>query len=92
MTYSKIVGTGSCLPEKILTNQDLEEMVDTTDTWIRERTGIEKRHVVSGDESTASLGEAAARKAMEAAGKTADDIDLVILATTTPDQIFPSPA
>ena len=92
MTYSKIVGTGSCLPEKILTNQDLEEMVDTTDTWIRERTGIEKRHVVSGDESTASLGEAAARRAMEAAGKTADDIDLVILATTTPDQIFPSTA
>jgi 3-oxoacyl-[acyl-carrier-protein] synthase-3 len=92
MIYSRISGTGSCLPQKILTNHDLEDLVDTSDDWIRERTGIEKRHVVSGGETTGSLAESAARKAMEMAGKSSDEIDLVILATTTPDQIFPSTA
>ncbi|OGT90084.1 MAG: 3-oxoacyl-ACP synthase [Gammaproteobacteria bacterium RIFOXYA12_FULL_61_12] len=92
MIYSRITGTGSHLPEKALTNQDLVGMVDTTDEWIRERTGIEKRHVVSKGETTGILAEGAARKAMEAAGKTPADIDLIILATTTPDQVFPSTA
>ncbi|MBU0498591.1 MAG: ketoacyl-ACP synthase III [Gammaproteobacteria bacterium] len=92
MIYSRITGTGSSLPEKVLTNRDLEGMVDTTDEWIRERTGIEKRHVVSKGETTGGLAEAAARQAMEAAGKQPSDIDLIILATTTPDQIFPSTA
>jgi 3-oxoacyl-[acyl-carrier-protein] synthase-3 len=92
MIYARIRGTGSCLPDKVLTNQDLEGMVDTTDEWIRDRTGIEKRHVVSAGETTCSLAEVAARRAMEAAGKRPEDIDLIILATTTPDQIFPSTA
>jgi 3-oxoacyl-[acyl-carrier-protein] synthase III len=92
MIYSRIIGTGSCLPTKVLTNQDLEQMVDTTDEWILDRTGIEKRHVVSAGETTASMAEQAARNAMAMAGKSAEDIDLIILATTTPDQIFPSTA
>ena len=92
MIFSRIIGTGSYLPEKVLTNKDLEQMVDTTDQWIQERTGITKRHVVSKDESTASLAEVAARRAMEMAGKKPEDIDLIVLATTTPDQIFPSTA
>ncbi len=92
MIYSRISGTGGYLPEKILTNEDLEAMVDTTDDWIRERTGIRKRHVVADDESTCDIAEKAALLAMEAAGKTAADIDLIVLATTTPDKIFPSTA
>ncbi len=92
MIYSRIAGTGSYLPEKILTNADLEKMVDTTDQWIRERTGIEKRHIAGPDETTCDLAEPAARAAMEAAGVGPEDIDLIVLATTTPDQIFPSTA
>ncbi len=92
MTYSKIIGTGSFLPEKVLTNAEIAQMVDTSDEWIRERTGIEKRHIASPGETTCDLAEKAARKAMEAAGKSAEDIDLIVLATTTPDQVFPSTA
>ena len=91
MKYSRITGTGSYLPSKILTNEDLEAMVDTSDEWIRERTGIEKRHIVDG-ETTCDLAEQAARRAMEAAGVKPDDVDLIVLATTTPDKAFPSTA
>tara|TARA_B100001996_G_scaffold381719_1_gene371744 strand:- start:194 stop:1126 length:933 start_codon:yes stop_codon:yes gene_type:complete len=80
------------LPEQILTNADLEEMVDTSDDWIRSRTGIEKRHVARNDETTCDLAEKASRAAMEAAEKNKDDVDLIIVATTTPDLIFPSTA
>ena len=90
--FSRIAGTGSYLPEKIMTNYDLEKIVDTSHEWIVERTGIEKRHLVVDDETTCDLAEKAARLAMEMAGKTADDIDLIIVATTTPDLVFPSVA
>ena len=90
--YSRIAGTGSYLPEKILTNHDLEKMVDTSHDWIVERTGIEKRHIAAEDQSTCDLGEIAAKRAMEMAGVSADDIDLVVFATTTPDLIFPRTA
>ncbi|NOX08306.1 MAG: ketoacyl-ACP synthase III [Gammaproteobacteria bacterium] len=90
--YSRITGTGGYLPEKILTNHDLEEIVETSDQWIRERTGIEKRHIAAEHETTCDLAEQAAIRAMEAANKNADDIDLIIVATTTPDRIFPSTA
>lgn len=92
MTYSRIIGTGSYLPEKIVTNADMEKIVDTSDEWIRSRTGIEQRHIAADDQFTVDLAEKAARNAMEMAGKTADDIDLIIVATTTPDRIFPSTA
>ncbi len=90
--YSKITGTGSYLPERILTNADLELMVDTSDEWIRSRTGIEKRHIAADDETTCDLAEKAALSAIEAAGIEATDIDLIIIGTTTPDLIFPSTA
>ncbi len=92
MTYSRITGTGSFLPEKILTNHDLEKMVETSDQWIKERTGISKRHIAVEGETTCDLAEAAARHALESAGVTASEIDLVIVATTTADKIFPSTA
>ena len=92
MTYSRIIGTGSYLPEKIVTNADMEKIVDTTDQWIRERTGIEQRHIAADDQFTVDLAEQAAKNAIEMAGKTADDIDLIIVATTTPDRVFPSTA
>jgi 3-oxoacyl-[acyl-carrier-protein] synthase-3 len=92
VTYSRIIGTGGYLPEKILTNRDLEKIVDTTDQWIQERTGIKKRHIAQDGETTCDLAEQAARRAMEAAGKGPEDIDLIVLATTTPDQVFPSTA
>jgi 3-oxoacyl-[acyl-carrier-protein] synthase-3 len=92
VTYSRITGTGGYLPEKVLTNRDLEKIVDTTDQWIQERTGIKKRHIAQEGETTCDLAEQAARRAMEAAGKGPEDIDLIVLATTTPDQVFPSTA
>ena len=92
MSYARIIGTGGYLPEKVLTNADLEKMVDTSDQWIRERTGIRKRHVVSDGETTCDLAERAARSAIEAAELTPSDIDLIIVATTTPDRVFPSTA
>ena len=90
--FSRIAGTGSALPEKILSNKDLEQFVETTDEWIASRTGIRQRHVVAEGETTADLAERAARAAMEAAGVTADQLDLIVLGTTTPDLIFPSTA
>ncbi len=93
MIYSRIAGTGSYLPEKILTNDDLVAMgVDTSDQWIRERTGIEQRHVAAEGELTSDLAEKAARKAIEAAGIDAAEIDFVILGTTSSDVVFPSTA
>lgn len=91
MIYSKIAGTGSYLPPKILTNQDLEKMVDTTDEWIFSRTGIRERHIVQ-DETTSDLAYEAAKQAIVAASIQASDIDLIVVATTTPDKIFPSVA
>jgi 3-oxoacyl-[acyl-carrier-protein] synthase-3 len=88
--YSRIAGTGSYLPEKILTNADLERLVDTSDEWIRSRTGIERRHVVAEGETTTDLAEEAARRAMQAAAVTAADIDLICVGTTTPDLVFPN--
>jgi 3-oxoacyl-[acyl-carrier-protein] synthase III len=90
--YSRIIGTGRYLPEKILTNQDLERMVDTSDEWIRERTGIAQRHVAADDETTCDLAEQAARRAMDDAGLEPGDIDLLLVGTTTPDVVFPSTA
>lgn len=90
--YARITGTGSYLPERVLTNQDLEKLVDTTDQWIRERTGIVKRHIAVEGQTTCDLAEHAARRALDAAGKKPADIDLIVLATTTPDKIFPSNA
>ncbi len=92
MTYSRIAGTGGYLPEKVLTNADLEKMVDTTDAWITERTGIKRRHIAAENETTCDLAEAASRRALEAAGLAARDVDLIVVGTTTPDQIFPSTA
>jgi len=90
--YSRITGTGSYLPEKILTNLDLERMVDTNDEWIRTRTGITQRHIASEDQVASDLALYACQNAMQAAGVTNKDIDLIIVATTTPDMIFPSTA
>jgi len=92
LSYARITGTGSYLPEKILTNHDLEKIVDTNDEWIRDRTGISERHIAADDEFTVDLAEHAARKAIEAAGISVDDIDLIIVATTTADRVFPSTA
>ena len=90
--YSRIIGTGGYLPAKVLTNQDLEKMVETTDQWIVERTGIRERHIAGEDETTASMGEQAARRAIAAAAISVREIDLIVVATTTADQIFPSTA
>ena len=92
MTYSRIVGTGSYLPKKVLTNHDLEKMVDTSDAWIFERTGIRERRIAADDETAGSMAEHAARHALEAAHLKPGDIDLIVLATTTPDQVFPATA
>jgi 3-oxoacyl-[acyl-carrier-protein] synthase-3 len=92
MTYARIIGTGGYLPEKIMTNHDLEAIVDTSDQWIRERTGIEQRHIAGEGETTVDLAEKASRQAIEAAGIDASEIDLIVLATSTPDKIFPSSA
>jgi 3-oxoacyl-[acyl-carrier-protein] synthase-3 len=88
--YSRITGTGRYLPEKVVTNADLEKMVDTTDEWIRTRTGIERRHIAADGETTCDMAEHAARAAMAAAGVGPDDIDFIVVGTTTPDQIFPN--
>ena len=90
--YARIAGTGSYLPEKVLTNADLSKIVDTSDEWITTRSGIRERHIAAEGETTSDLGYHAAVRAMEAAGVTAADIDLIILGTTTPDLIFPSTA
>ena len=92
MIYAKIVGTGGYLPERTMDNAELERMVDTSDAWIRNRTGIVKRHIAAPTETTCDLAEQAARQAMTAAKVTADELDLIIVATTTPDLVFPSTA
>ncbi len=91
-SYSRIAGTGSYLPAKVLSNRDLEATVDTTDEWIHSRTGIRQRHISDDNEQTSDLALEASRKALEAAGVAAADIDLIIVATTTPDMVFPSTA
>ncbi len=90
--YSKIIGTGSYLPEQVVTNADLETKVDTTDEWIFSRTGIKKRHIAEEGQTTCDLAEQASRAAIQAANINKDDIDMIILATTTADVIFPSTA
>ena len=92
MIYSRIAGTGGYLPERILTNQELEKLVDTTDEWITDRTGIKERRIAAEGENTVDLAEQASRRAIEAAGIQPQDIDLIVVATTTPDQVFPSTA
>ena len=92
MIYSRILGTGGYLPERVVTNAELETIVDTTDAWIRERSGIEQRHLVRDGETCSDLAERASRLALEAAGISAQDLDLIVVATTTPDQYFPSTA
>jgi 3-oxoacyl-[acyl-carrier-protein] synthase-3 len=90
--YARIAGTGSYLPEKLLTNEDLAKQVDTSDEWIRSRTGIRERHIAAEGETTSDLGYHAAVRAMEAAGVDASQIDMIVVGTTTPDLIFPSTA
>jgi len=90
--YSRIEGTGGYLPEKVLSNHDLEKMVETSDQWITDRTGIKKRHIAADGETTCDLAEHAARQAINAAGILPADIDLIIVATTTPDRVFPGTA
>lgn len=92
MIYSRIIGTGGYLPEKVLTNFDLEKMVDTSDAWITERTGIKERRIAADAENTCDLAEQAALRAIDMAGIDKNDIDLIVVATTTPDQVFPSTA
>ena len=90
--YSKIIATGSYLPEKILTNKDLEKTVDTSHEWIVERSGINQRHIAAQDELASDLATRAAQRAIETAGLSPSEIDLLIVATTTPDMVFPSTA
>jgi 3-oxoacyl-[acyl-carrier-protein] synthase-3 len=90
--YSKIIGTGSYLPEKVLSNFDLEKIVETTNDWIVERTGIRRRHIAEKHESALTMAEKAAREAMNVAGVKPEDIEMIIIATTTPEKMFPSTA
>jgi 3-oxoacyl-[acyl-carrier-protein] synthase-3 len=92
MTYARIAGIGSFLPEKVVSNKDLEKIMETSDEWIQERTGIKRRHIAGEGETTGSMGLEAAKRAMEMAGVSAADIGLIILATATPDKVFPSTA
>lgn len=92
MSYARITGTGSYLPERIVTNSELETRIDTSDEWIVSRTGIEARHVASEDEMTSDLALHACQAAMQSAGISAEDVDLIVVATTTPDMVFPSTA
>lgn len=92
MIYARIAGVGSYLPENVVSNKDLEKTIDTSDEWIRDRTGIERRHIAADDETTSSISVIAAERAMQAAGVGAEDIDLILVGTTTPDKVFPSTA
>ena len=92
MPRSRVLGTGSHLPSRVLTNRDLESLVDTNDAWIVERTGIRERRIAADGETTSDLALAASRHALAAAGLKPGDIDLVIVATSTPDMVFPSTA
>lgn len=90
--YSKVIGTGGYLPEAVCTNDDISQHVETSDSWIVERTGIKSRRIAAAHETAASMAEIAARQAIEAAQITADEIDLIIVATGTPDRVYPSTA
>ncbi|MFC4526490.1 ketoacyl-ACP synthase III [Dyella halodurans] len=90
--YARITGTGSALPERVVSNAELEKIVDTSDEWIRTRTGIQQRHIAADGETTGDLATMAAQRALEAAGVKASELDLIVLGTTTPDLIFPSTA
>ena len=92
MIYSRIIGTGSYLPRNIVTNDDLAQRMDTSDEWIRTRTGIRQRHIADAGQTTSALAAQASTAAIANAGIAAQDIDLIILATSTPDYIFPSTA
>jgi 3-oxoacyl-[acyl-carrier-protein] synthase-3 len=92
MTYTRIAGTGRYLPERVLTNADLEKMVETSDEWITTRTGVQRRHIAAENQTTSDLCVEAARRAMESAGVGADEIDLVVIGTTSPDLVFPNVA
>jgi 3-oxoacyl-[acyl-carrier-protein] synthase-3 len=92
VSFSRITGTGSYLPEKVLTNRDLESIVETSDDWIVARTGIRERHVAAEGQLTSDLALEASRRALAAAGRTVDDVDLILVATSTPDMVFPSSA
>ena len=92
MSFSRITGTGSYLPAKVLTNKDLESVVETSDEWIVARTGIRERHIAADGEFTSDLALHACREALAAAGRSADDVDLIIIGTSTPDMVFPSSA
>lgn len=92
VTRSAVTGVGSFLPEHIVTNADLAKLVDTSDEWIQERTGIKQRHRARDDQPTSDLATEAARRALVDAGRTAAEVDLIIVATTTPDMTFPSVA
>lgn len=92
MKFSRIKGTGSYLPEKIVTNADLEKILDTSDQWIRDRTGICERRIAHENETSADMAEVAAQRAMDAAGIDPEDIGLLVVGTTTPDLVFPSTA
>ena len=92
MIYSRIVGTGSYLPARVMTNADFAARLDTSDAWIRERTGIERRHIAEKSQASSDLALEAARRALQAAGVAAADLDLILVATSTPDYVFPSTA
>lgn len=92
MTFARIAGTGGYLPERVMSNRELEGMVDTTDEWIRERSGIKRRHIAADGEKTSDMALAAANRAIESSGVDLESIDLIIVATTTPDKVFPSTA
>ena len=92
MILSVVAGTGSCLPARVMDNHEMATLVDTNDAWIRERTGITQRHLAAPGEFTSHLAAKAAARALEAAKLTPQDIDLILVATTTPDNTFPSTA
>ena len=92
MTFARIAGTGSYLPKRVMTNRDLEGSVETSDEWIVSRTGIRQRHIAADEEFTSDLALHACRAALQSAGRAAEDIDLIVLATSTPDMVFPSSA
>ena len=90
MIHARITGTGSYVPGKIITNHDLEKLVDTSDDWITERTGIKERRIVEKGQTTSDLAYEASRKALKAAGLGANELDLILIATTTPDMLMPN--
>jgi len=92
MIYSRIVGTGSYLPPRVMTNHDFAARLETSDAWIRERTGIVQRHIADEQQASSDLALEASRRALDAAGVAAQDLDLIVVATSTPDYVFPSTA